>query len=582
MKALLDDIQAVVASQFNQTITPTLTRPDSQFGDYSTNIAMQLAGKLQQNPRQIAELVAAELRQTGNYDDITVAGPGFINVCLKPAALLAAINQLPAKPYHAKKIVFEYSCPNAFKELHTGHLYQTIYGDIVSRLLELGGANLQRTSFGGDVGLHVAKCVWGMVKELGGANPSALENVSSDVFERARWISKCYVTGASAYEADESAKIEIDNLNKTIYQFHSKNNNTRQLVATQPDYETDAIQESVNQTGLEKIYWQTRQWSLDYFTEFYNMIEVVNMPYYAESQTAPVGLAIVKEQLTKGNLEESDGAVVFRGDETKHLHTRVFVTRQGLPTYETKDIGVIWLEKQDYNFEHRYLLTGNDQKDYMRVVFAAAETFRPELAGKMTHLTNGTVRFADGKKMSSRLGNVSRAADVIELVRQRVAEMIEDEALIETVTLGAIKYAFARYKLGGDINFNINETVSLQGNSGPYLQYAHARAQRILEKATQPGVDLMAELDEVYDEDRALVYKLGEYHEVLDKSIASLEPHYICNYLFELAQEFNRYYEANQVIGHARQTHRARLVAVYAKILKQGLNLLGIAAPNNM
>jgi arginyl-tRNA synthetase len=162
-------------------------------------------------------------------------------------------------------------------------------------------------------------------------------------------------------------------------------------------------------------------------------------------------------------------------------------------------------------------------------------------------------------------------------VREKVSELIEDKELIETVTLGAIKYAFARYKLGGDIAFDIEETVSLQGNSGPYLQYAHARARRILEKT---GAFAMP--TEVRDEDRTLVRKLGEYTEVVEQSIRTLEPHHICNYLFELAQEFNRYYEKNQVAGNEHEAHRAGIVALYADTLAAGLAILGIDAPEKM
>lgn len=547
----------VVQQIFGVEVDVSLTRPEPQFGDRATNVALQLAKRIGKNPREIAEVIAARLV---DYDDIieaSVAGPGFINIRLSDAALIRQIYARPKRPLDGRKLVFEYSCPNAFKELHTGHLYQTIYGDMVSRLMLLGGADLTRTSFGGDVGLHVAKCLWGMRQTIGGENPEKLGEVAEDAFARARWISQCYVLGAKAYEDDQAAKAEIDELNKIIYGFHDSD-----------DYDS----------ALAQIYWTTRQWSFDYFDAFYELIEVEKLRYYPESTTAPTGLAVVREQLERGNLKESDGAVVFEGDETKHLHTRVFITSQGLPTYETKDIGVIWMEKSEYGFEHRYLLTGNDQREYMRVVFAAAETFRPELAGTMTHLTNGTVRFGDGRKMSSRLGNVSRAIDVIEAVREKVADLVSEPDLHEMVALGAVKYAFARYKLGGDINFNLDETVSLQGNSGPYLQYAHARARRILEKSTAE----FSLPNKLLDEDRTLVRKLGEYHEIVDVAVSSLEPHHICNYLFELAQEFNRYYEKSQVIGSEHEAHRLSLVALYADILKAGLAILGINAPDRM
>ena len=555
---LMNDIIAgIIKERYGQTIKVEVTRPEPQFGDFATNAALQLAKPLGRNPREIAEEIAASLRDTGNYEKVEVAGPGFINITLSGSVLLALIREEPRAINMGQNVVLEYSCPNAFKELHTGHLYQTIFGDILARLLLVSGATVHRTSFGGDVGLHVAKCLWGMRQELGGEKPEKLANIPDDAFERSRWISRCYVIGATAYEGDEATKNDIDELNKTIYGFHDTND---------------------HDSPLAKIYWQTRQWSFDYFDAFYQTIDVVPMRYIPESSTAPIGLKVVREQLLKGNLKESEGAVVFEGDESKHLHTRVFVTSRGLPTYETKDIGVIWLEKQDYQFDRRYLITGNDQREYMRVVFAAAETFRPELAGTMTHLTNGTVRFADGKKMSSRLGNVTRAVDVLDVVREKVRSLVSDESNIEAVTLGAIKYVFAKYKLGGDIAFDINETVSLAGNSGPYLQYAHARARSVLEKSNA----VFAQPTKVLLEDRALVRKLGEYHEVVAHAAKSLEPHYICNYLFELAQEFNRYYENNRVIGGDLEEHRVSLVALYADTLKAGLAILGIHAPEKL
>ncbi len=550
---LIESIQRL----YDLDVEPIVSRPEPKFGDMASNVALQLAGKLQSNPRAVAEALADSLRDTGRYKEVSIAGPGFINVFLKDQTLLAGINDAPEAYFAGKNIVFEYSCPNAFKELHTGHLYQTIFGDIAARLMELGGAQLQRTSFGGDVGLHVAKCLWGMVAELGGENPEKLSEVEADSFTRSAWISKCYVKGAKAYEDDPQVRADIDELNKTIYGFHAQNDTT---------------------SPLAQIYWQTRQWSYDYFEAFYKLIEVIPMRYYPESQTAPVGLEIVKEQLAKGVLKESDGAVVFEGDESKHLHTRVFVTSKGLPTYETKDIGVIWLERQDYGFDHRYIMTGNDQSEYMRVVFAAAEAFDPTLEGTMTHMVNGTVKFADGQKMSSRLGNVTRAIDVINIVREKIEELVDDPALVEVVTLGAIKYAFARYSLGGDIAFNIDETVSLTGKSGPYLQYAHARARRIIEKL---DYELSAP-ETVEDEDRDLVRKLSEYSDVLSASIRQLQPHLICNYLFELSQEFNRFYEKSRVIGDEKEAHRAGLVKLYADTLKAGLAVLGIHAPDTM
>lgn len=557
MKQVVDVISETIKQLFDVEVVVDLQRPKPEFGDFATNVAMQLAGRLGQNPRQIAERIVEQLRTNPLFSAVEIAGPGFINLKLTDQMLWQTAQAPAPAIYQNMSYVLEYSCPNAFKDLHTGHLYQTIYGDILARVLESAGATVHRTSFGGDVGLHVAKCLYGMKIALDGFNPDKLDTVEHDAFLRAQWIGQVYVIGAKAYEEDTTAQAEIVEINKAIYHLHEEND---------------------HQSPMAQVYWTTRQWSFDYFSAFYQLIKVDNMHYYPESSTAPVGLKVVREQLALGNLEQSDGAVVFKGDEQQHLHTRVFITSNNLPTYETKDIGVIWLEKQDYNFDHRILITGNDQKEYMRVVYAAADVFNPGIGAMMTHLTNGTVRFADGKKMSSRLGNVTRAIDVLDIVKQRVSSITNQPELQDDIALGAIKYAFAKYRLGGDIAFDVEETVSLQGNSGPYIQYAHARACSILAKAGTTG-----EIDQTCDtSERQLLQKLSEFPEVVEKAAREYLVHGICNYLYELAQEFNRFYEHNRVIDDPRQAIRLALVTRYRDTLASGLRILGIIAPEKM
>jgi arginyl-tRNA synthetase len=146
---------------------------------------------------------------------------------------------------------------------------------------------------------------------------------------------------------------------------------------------------------------------------------------------------------------------------------------------------------------------------------------------------------------------------------------------------GALRYQFLKVRVGSDVVFDVNDAVSLQGNSGPYLQYAHARARSILQKAG-PSAEVAADLVELQADERSLLRKLGEYAENADKAATELMPHYICTYLYELAQAFNRFYENNLVIGDPRQAVRLKLVATYADTLKSGLQLLGIAAPDHM
>lgn len=546
-------LSQVIYELFGIESEVVLTRPEPQFGDFATNVAMQLAGQLQKNPREIAEQIAEKLRETGEFSDVSVAGPGFINLKLTDAALLEFASRLPAKTLEGKVVVTEYSDPNPFKVLHAGHLYTSIVGDVISNLVENAGATVHRVNFGGDVGLHVGKTLWAIVRELGGEYPEKLAAIAED--ERSPWMANCYVEGTRAYEDDETAKNDIVTINKAVYTIHTNND---------------------HESSLAKIYWTCRQWSYDYFNAFYERIGTPFEKYFPESQTAPVGLATVKEQLERGVFEQSGSAVVFDGDEYG-LHTRVFINSEGLPTYEAKDVGLSILKWQDYHFDESVIITGNDITEYMKVVLKAIEQFEPELAKRTRHLTHGNVKLAGGVKMSSRKGNFLKALDVIDIATEANKEATG--TVDERVVLAAIRYSFLKNRIGADIIFEPKESVSLQGNSGPYLQYAHARACSILEKAASETLGPLTELEVG---ERSLVRKIGEFAEIVEKATSELMPHYICTYLYELAQEFNRFYEHNKVIGHEREEQRLTLVSLYRDTLGKGLSLLGIVAPEKM
>jgi arginyl-tRNA synthetase len=420
-------------------------------------------------------------------------------------------------------------------------------------LLERAGGEVHRVNFGGDVGLHVAKTMWAILKALGGEYPEKLSEVPAD--KRPDWMSKRYVEGNTAYDDDENAKAEIVVLNKRVYSLHNEND---------------------HDSPFAKIYWECRKWSYDYFDEFYARIGSHFEKYYPESETMPIGIQTVREQLANGVYEESDGAIVFRG-EKYGLHTRVFINSQGLPTYEAKDVGLIMKKWQDYHFDRSVILTDNSQEQYMAVVLKSIEQFAPQLTSATTHLTHGVVKLAGGVKMSSRKGNILRAVDVLDVAAHANKELTGTDNV--SATLGAVKYAFLKQRIGPDIVYDPDESVSLQGNSGPYLQYAHARACSILHKV---GSEEDGDIGDLEADERSLVRKLGEYPEVFDTAVAELMPHHVCTYLYDLAQEFNRFYERNRVVGDSRQSVRIQLVRYYQAVLKDGLGILGIEAPDHM
>lgn len=582
MENIRELISTVVRELYGQDIDVVLTRPDEQFGDYATNVALQLAGKTGKNPREIADEIAARLQ--GEFiAKVEVAGPGFINITLTDQASIKQATAVPAQAYVGMNYVVEYSCPNYFKELHAGHLYQTLAGDVIAKLLESAGANVHRANFGGDVGLHVAKAIYGMNKSVNGAyNNQDFSKVLQHMRTleqgvRPAFLASSYVLGSRDYESDvDRAKYWVEDLNGELY--------STVFSEVAEDYADQASKDQ------REVFYLGQEWSRQYFDLLYSELKLRKQPdgtffdYFPESKTAGVGKDLVWaniigeaiEPSNKSIFVRSEAAVVFPGEE-HGLHTRVFITKQGYPTYEAKDLGLIFIELEKYKeldgryYDRRVLITGNDQAEYMKVVWKAADLLEPGLANKMTHLTNGTIRFGDGKKMSSRLGNVTRAVDVLETVRKLTGDN-------EEVALGAVKYEFLKYRLGGDIAFDPEESVSLEGNSGPYLQYAHARARSILGKVTTAG-SLEGELQ---PDERSLLRKIGQYAEVVEQATTELMPHHICTYLYELAQKFNSFYEHNRVIGDERQEVRLSLVQKYADTLKRGLELLGIHAPDHM
>jgi len=537
---------------FDLDIMPELTRPDVKFGDYTTNIALVLSAKLNKTPRDVAVMISDKIDST-LISKVDIAGPGFLNISLTDEALVKTMSLAPTKPLLGQVAVVEYSDPNPFKVLHAGHLYTSVVGDAIANLLETAGATVHRVNFGGDVGRHVAQTMWAIIDKLGGENPEKLSAIAEN--ERAPWMAECYISGTAAFETNEDAKQLILELNKKIYAIHANKD---------------------HDSALSQIYWTCRTWSYDYFDAFYDRIGSHFEKYYPESEVADLGLMTVKEQLSKGIFEQSDGAVVFAGE--KHgLHTRVFINSQGLPTYETKDVGLIMTKWNDYHFDKSVIITGNEQEQYMSVVLKAVEQFAPELVKATSHLTHGTVKLKGGIKMSSRLGNILRAVDVLDAAAE--ANQLATGKNDVDVELGAVKYAFLKQRTGGDIIFDPESSIKLEGNSGPYLQYAHARARSILSKKTltdkQPIINL-----EGFERD--LTRKVGEYQSIVSQAVTELMPHYICTYLYELAQVFNRFYEQNKVIDDPRENIRLQLVEAYANTLRSGLDLLGISAPEQM
>ncbi len=553
-EALRLAIKQEVKRLYGADINPQIDYPNPEFGDLSTNVAFQLASELKKSP----EAIAAELQpgiKARELERTEVAGSGFINFWLKTSLLSGILDDEIGfdQPLKTKTVVVEYSDPNPFKQLHAGHLYTSIVGDAISNLLEALGARVYRVNFGGDVGLHVAKAMWGILRTLGGEDISKLTGV--DEHERAAWLARAYIEGTLAYEQNSQTKLVIEKLNQRIYQIQASQDKA---------------------TPLAQIYWTTRQWSYDYFESFYKQIGSHFDRYYPESTVAPLGVETVRAQLKRGIFEPSDGAVVFRGEQYG-LHTRVFITSQGLPTYEAKDLGLALTKERDYRPNLSIIITGNDIAEYMKVVMTAVNRFAPEVAEHTHHLTHGLVSLKGEGKMSSRKGNVLAAMAIIEAAR--AANQRLNQSSDEQIALAAVKYSFLRQNLGPNIVFDPAESVSLQGDSGVYLQYTVVRARSVLAKVSSESKGFKSNLTA---EERQILLELSRFGEIVREAAMTYSPHIVANYLYKLAQVFNLFYQGTRIVGSDAQAFRLRLTEAVAKVLDKGLELINITVPAKM
>jgi len=511
-------------------------------GDYSTPLALQYANRAGANPRDFAKRIVEELGDIPGIAKIEVAGAGFINFYLAPSALAEGVEEARAQDMWGsgslnagKKIMVEYTDPNPFKEFHIGHLMSNAIGESIARLLQFSGAEVRRANYQGDVGPHVAKAIWGKMK-----NPEL------------SW-GDAYAAGVSDYEQH---KEEIDIINQKVYD------------KSDPE--------------LNTLYDAGREKSLAHFEEIYKILGTKFDNYFFESATAPKGVEIVRAH--PDVFVRSDGAIVYKGEQDG-LHTRVFLTSKGLPTYETKELGLGELKAETWDFDTSITITAHEQSDYFEVVLAAMKKVMPKVASKMQHISHGMMRFAEGK-MSSRTGNVvtgeSLLLDLTEAAKVRAAESRAEDAekLAQAVAVAAIKYQILKQASGKDIIFDRERALSLEGDSGPYLQYAHARAQQIVEKAKEQTV--AAKIDAM-TEPNDLVRLLHRFPEAVEYAASHREPHLLTNYLLEFAAAFNSWYAQVHVLdGTSEAAHKVALVDAVRATLKNGLWILGIPAPERM
>jgi arginyl-tRNA synthetase len=536
----------------------SISHPENMaFGDYACNVAMVVAKEAGKAPREIAGLIQEKLEGQIEYvEKIEVAGAGFLNFTLSRDFFTQEImrvieqgDQWGSNRSEQHEVVFvEYTSPNLFKPLHIGNLVGNIIGESISRLFTFSGAKVVRCNYPSDIGLTVAKGVWGLQK---------FNLNSHDILA----LGEAYKKGSDAYEKEGESKNEIIAINQALYA---------------------GIDEKLmflRNTGIATSKARLSELCRLLGTEF--DVEIL------ESEASVPGLEIVKKH-TGDIFEVSEGAVVYKGEKVG-LHTRVFINSKGLPTYEAKDIGHFTLKsKTDQHWTRSVIVTGNEQSEYFKVVFAAIKELFPEVNNKsLEHIPTGFLTLTTGK-MSSRKGNVLTGESLLEemqeeaKVRASDMQLVDREKLSEAVAVGALKYQILRHGVGSNIIFDKEQALSFEGNSGPYLQYTHARICSAVAKAQSLGIVISTlHAPEIAYGIERLLYR---FTEVIEYSLQERQPNHVATYITELASAFNGFYAQEKIADATDEyaPYKVALVQAVAQTLKNGLWVLGIKAPISM
>ena len=387
--------------------------------------------------------------------------------------------------------------------------------------------------------------------------------------DRVKYLGDAYMYGYEYYDTKKDSKAikEIEKLNRYIFSFYLK----------VPDEDFSELEQS----NIKAIYEETRQWCLDDFDTVYQKAGTKFDRLYFESEVGERGLQIVDENMGKV-FEKDDGAIIYKGDPKRGLHTRVFVNSQGIPTYEAKEIGLALLKHDEFEYDESIVVTANEQTGYFKVVLDAFSKIYPDIAKSIKHMPHGTVKLPGMKKMSSRKGEILSAAWLIDETKKRVLEVMteKDNELAEKIAVAAIKYAYLKVAVGRDIAFDIDQAISFDGDTGSYLLYVYARCNSILNEVKESGVISESILKDIYTKD--LLMQIGRYRQIVLNSSQNYSPSTLCQYLFDLGQSFNVFYQNVNVLNSENRKELIPVLEATMQVMKNGLDLLGIKVVEKM
>jgi arginyl-tRNA synthetase len=553
--------------------------------------AVQLPDKqkvpVPQRAQQIAEQVRAEIGTVPGISHVE-AVKGYLNLYFTTSEYArrvvdevlssgAGFGQGTAK---TERVMVEYSQPNTHHSIHIGHARTTLLGESLARIVEFAGFDTIRATYPGDIGLGVITILWAYDKFYKGQEPEGIH-------ERGQWLLKIY--------AEATALLE------------PKENETPEEKAKREAYDAERREMyrkwDAHDPYVRELWHVTREWSLEEFRDILRMLDVKMDVWFYESEVDEPSKAIVEELIQKGIAEDErpTGPVIVKIDEKLGLtrekyRTMVILRSDGTSLYSTKDLALAKQKFEQYHVDRSIYVVDFRQSLHFQQVFKILELWGFPQAAKCYHLSYGYVTLPEGA-MSARRGRVVLLKDVADEAVKRVLAVeseksgnipeAERKEIAKQIGLGALTYSILSVDNNKDIVFNVNEALSFDGRTGPYIQNAHVRANSILKKANAQTADLQSSTFdyELTKHEIELIEQISRFPNTVQQAANEYRPLVMAAYAYELANAFHSFYHAVPVLQSGDETMRAarlRLVAAAKQTLANALRLLDIKAPEVM
>ena len=575
-----DQIKELIWQSLDQSIADTvskesirLERPaNPEFGDLSTNLAMTLFPQVKDefySPREFAEAIISKIEKEDGgklFQEISIAGPGFINFKLNNDQLFTSLERILKGQSliedlgKNKKVIVEFSSPNIAKPFTIGHFRSTIIGDSMARILEASGYQVFRDNHLGDWGTQFGKQIVA-IKKWG--NQKKIETSDNPVEE----LVALYVKFHQEAEKDPSLEDE-----------------GRAWFKKLEDGDPEA----------RELWQKCIDWSFKEFDKIYKRLGVSftenNGRGYGESYFEDKLTALIDELKEKKIVQEGEkGAwlIFFPNDKYPPL---MIQKADGATLYATRDLATDKWRKENPRYQNEdgspatiINEVGAEQALYFQQIYEIEKMLGWYDEGQRIHLKHGLFRFKEGK-MSTRKGNVIWLNKVLDKAEEKAAALSDNKEIAQKVSIAALKWNDLKRKAELPINFEWDEILNLQGNSGPYLLYTYARAQSVLRKAElDTELEKLAKIENINDEEKEILSLLDEYTKTVKRATEEYAPHHIATYLFKLSQAFNAFYNKHQILkDSAERQFRLQLSFAVSLIIKNGLSLLGIETLERM